>query len=370
MADKILIIGAGITGITLAERLASKGEKVLIIENRNHIGGNCYDFKNKAGILVHKYGPHLFHTEYKEVWDYLSKFTEWIPYEHKVLGFVCGKYVPIPFNLNTLYGLLPQKAELLEKKLIEHFGPDRKIPILDLKKTEDKDLKFLADFIYRKIYLDYNQKQWGKKPEEMDASVSARVPVLVNKDDRYFQDKYQAIPKQGYTKMFEQMLKNKNIEVKLKSNYNSIKSKIKYDALFFTGAIDDFFNYKFGKLEYRYVKIKFKTLNKADYQPSTVVNYPDLKHAFTRITEFKKITHQKNKKTTIGIEFPGKEGFMAWPFLDGKNQEIFKKYQKEAEKLKKQNIYFAGRLAEFKYYDMDDAFKNALEVFQKYENDI
>ena len=366
MINSIVIIGSGITGITLAERFVSKGNKILLIEKRNHIGGNCYDFRNKNGILVHKYGPHIFHTNYKEVWDYLSQFTDWIDYQHKVLGFIDEKYVPIPFNLNTLYKLLDQKlAEKLEEKLINKFGYNKKIPILELKITRDKDLKFLADFIYQKIYLNYTKKNWGKKPEEIDFSVTARVPVLINRDDRYFQDKYQGIPKEGYTKMFEKMLNNKNIEIRLKTDYKKVKDKLKYDLMFYTGPIDEFFDFKFGKLNYRCLKIKFKTLNKERYQPAAVVNYPALKYPFTRITEFKKLTQQKHKKTTIGIEYPGREGFMAWPFLDNKNQEIFQKYQQEVKKLKKKNIYFVGRLAEYKYYNMDEAVKRALDLFNK-----
>jgi UDP-galactopyranose mutase len=362
---QVLIVGAGITGITLAERFAHKGCKVLILEKRDHIGGNCYDFKNKDGILVHKYGPHIFHTHRKEVWDYLSKFTEWIPYEHKVLGYFDGKFAPIPFNLNTLWQLLPEKAEKLEKKLIEKFGFGAKVPILELIKTKDKELKVLANFIYKKIYFGYSRKQWGKLPEKMDPSVTARVPVVISREDRYFYDKYQGIPKEGYTKMFERMLKSKNIKIFLKTDYKKVKNKLKYDIMIYTGPIDEFFEYKFGKLRYRCLKIKFRTLNKESYQPSAVVNYPDLKYPFTRITEFKKLTQQKHKKTTIGIEYPGDEGFVAYPFLDEKNKKIFKKYWQEAEKLQKKNIYFLGRLAEYKYYNMDEAAKNSLDLFNK-----
>jgi len=365
VSKKILIVGAGLTGITLTERLASSGNNVLVIEKRNHIGGNCYDFKNKAGILIHKYGPHIFHTNYKEVWDYLSQFADWIPYRHKVLGFFDGEYAPIPFNLNTLRKLLPKQAKDLEKKLVEKFGFNKKVPILELKKTKDKDLKFLAGFIYKKVFLSYTEKQWGLKPEAIDPSVTARVPVVVSQDDRYFQDKYQGIPKNSYTKMFERMLNNKNIKVRLDTDFKDIKEKVKYDLMFYTGPIDEFFNYKFGKLDYRYLKINFKTLNQESYQLAPVVNYPSLKYPFTRITEFKKLTQQNHKKTTIGIEYPGEKGFIAWPVLDEKNKRIFKKYWIEAEKLKKQNIYFVGRLAEYKYYNMDEAVKNSLDLFNK-----
>ena len=365
MKNKILIVGAGITGITLAERFASKGSKVLLIEKRDHIGGNCYDCKDENGILIHKYGPHIFYTDYKDVWDYISKFTDWFYYQHKVLELIDGRLAPIPFNLNTLYKLFPLKfAQKLEEKLIQKFGYNKKVPILELKKMKDKDLKFLADFIYEKIFLHYTEKQWGLKPEEIDASVTARVPVVISRDDRYFQDKYQGMPKEGYTKMFKKMLKNENITIQLNTNYKKIKNKIKYDFLFYTGPVDEFFNYKFGHLDYRCLKLDFQTLNQESYQPSAVVNYPN-NYDFTRIIEFKKLTQQNHRKTTIGIEYPGNKGFMAYPVLDEKNKKLFQKYSKEAEKLKKQNIYFAGRLAEYKYYNMDEAVKRALEVFTK-----
>ena len=363
--NKILIIGAGITGITLAERFVSAGNEVLLIEKRDHIGGNCYDYKDKSGILVHKYGPHIFHTNYQEVWDYLSQFTDWLYYQHKVLGLINGKFVPIPFNLNTLYELFPLKfAQKLEETLIQNFGYNQKVPILELKKIKDKDLKFLANFVYEKVFLHYTEKQWGLKPEEIDASVTARVPVVISRDDRYFQDKYQGMPKEGYTKMFEKMLKNENIEIQLSTDYKKLKNKIQYNFLFYTGPVDEFFNYKFGKLDYRYLKLDFQTFNQESYQPSAVVNYPN-DYDFTRIIEFKKLTQQNHRKTTIGIEYPGSEGFMAYPVLDEKNKELFQKYLKEAEKLKKQNIYFVGRLAEYKYYNMDEAVKSALGISNK-----
>jgi len=363
---KILIIGAGITGITLAERFSANGNKVSVIEKRNHIGGNCYDYKNKDGILVHKYGPHIFHTNNKEIWDYLSKFTEWIPYQHRVLGFIDGKFVPIPFNLNTLYQLFSkEKAIKLERSLLEKFGYNKRIPILELKKTEDQDLKFLVDFIYEKVFLPYTKKQWGLKPEEIDFSVTARVPIVISRDNKYFQDKYQGIPKDGYTAMFKRMLQSKNIEIQLSIDYKDVKDKVRYNLMLYTGPIDEFFDYKYGKLEYRCLKIRFRTFNKESYQPSSVVNYPDLKYHFTRITEFKKLTHQRYKKTTIGIEYPGDKGFIAWPLLDEKNKKIFKRYWKEVEKLKRENIYFVGRLAEYKYYNMDEAVKNCFKIIKE-----
>jgi UDP-galactopyranose mutase len=363
---KYLVIGAGLSGSVIAERIANviKG-KVLIIEKRNHIGGNCYDEKDKNNILVHKYGPHIFHTDYKEVWDYLSQFTDWIYYQHKVLGFINGKYVTIPFNLNTLYELMPLKlAGKLEKKLLDNFGYNKKVPILELKKREDEDLKYLADFIYEKIFLHYTEKQWGVKPEEIDPSITNRVPIIISHDDRYFQDKYQGIPKGGYTKIFEKIIQNKNIEVRLDTDFKYIKNKLKYNKLFYTGPIDEYFNYKFGKLDYRYVNTDLHTLDVESYQPAAVVNYPN-DYDYTRITEFKKFNMNRNKQTTIGVEYPGNSGFMAWPVLNERNNKIFIKYWQEANELKRENIYFVGRLAEYKYYDMDDSILNSLQMFDK-----
>jgi len=364
-----IIIGAGISGIVIAERIANVlKEKVLIIEKRKEIGGNCYDYIDENGIIIHKYGPHIFHTDNKAVWDYLSQFTDWIPYQHKVLGFIDGKYVIIPFNLNTLHELMPVKlAERLEKKLINNFGFCKKVPILELKKTKDKDLKYLADFIYEKIFLHYTEKQWGIKPEEIDSSVTARVPVVVSEDDRYFHDRYQGIPKLGYTKLLEKMLQNKNIEVQLGKNFKDIKGKMKYKKVFYTGAIDEYFEYQFGKLDYRCVKINFQSWTKEGYQAVAVVNYPN-DYDYTRITEFKKFTMNKSKNTTIGIEYPGNNGFMAWPILNKKNKDIYEKYRKAAQRLKNNNIYFLGRLAEYKYYDMDDAVENSLKIFNCLRN--
>lgn len=363
---KIIIIGAGITGLTLANKFASNKNKVTIIEKRGHIGGNCYDEHNDDGILIHKYGPHIFHTDYKEVWNFLSTFTKWINYEHEVLGFVNKKYIPIPFNFNSLHISFPkEKAKKYEKKLINYFGKDKKVPILELKKVKDQDISSIANFIYKKIFLDYTVKQWGLKPNEIDPSVTARVPVLTSRDNRYFQDKYQGIPKHSYLKMFEKMVKNSNINLKLNSNFKKIKNNSDFDIMFYTGPIDEFYNYKFGKLGYRWAEIKFETHKKNSYQPASVVNYPDLDHKFTRITEFKKLTKQICEKTTVGKEYPGNKGFMSWPISSDVNKKMYEKYAVEAKKSKKDNIYFIGRLAEFKYYDMDDAVKNSLDLFKK-----
>ena len=366
MNRKILIVGSGITGLTLAERFAAQGDNVQIVEKRNHIGGNCYDYINEDGILIHNYGPHIFHTDYEEVWKYLSQFTKWIPYEHKVLGFIDGKYIQIPFNINSIYSFFSNKeARRYEQKLVSTYGKNKKISILDLKKSNDQNIKFIANFVYKKIFLDYTVKQWGLKPNEIDHSVTARVPIVTSRDDRYFHDKYQGMPKDGYTKMFKRMIDNNNIKIQFNTDYKDINDELNYDLLFYSGPIDEFFDYKFGKLGYRCAEIEFQTLNEESYQPAAVVNYPDLKFPFTRITEFKKLTQQQGNKTTIGKEFPGEKGFMSWPISSKKNKKMFEKYLQEAQNLIKEDIYFVGRLAEFRYYDMDDAVKRSLELFNE-----
>ncbi|NMB92446.1 MAG: UDP-galactopyranose mutase [Parcubacteria group bacterium] len=363
MKHSILIIGAGITGITLAERFANFNYRVTIIDKRDHIGGNCYDYKDKDGFLIQKYGPHIFHTKYKDVWEYLSHFTDWIDYKHKVLARIDSKLIPLPFSLTSLYLLIEQnKAEKIEKKLISRFGYVSRIPILDLQKSKDKDLKMLFKYIYKNIYYNYSKKQWGTMINTLDPSIINRVPIVISNGDLYFSDQKQGIPNDGYTKMFKRMLNNCNIKVFYKTSFQKIKDNIKYDILLYTGPIDEFFNYKYGKLQYRYFKMQLKRIDKKEYQPVAVVNYPSLKYKFTRITEFKKLTQQNKKTTIIGLEYPGEKGVPAWPVLTNDNISMFSKYWQEAEKLKKSNIYFIGRLAEFKYYNMDQAVKNALQL--------
>lgn len=375
-----LIIGSGFSGCVIAERIANVfNKKVLIIEKRNHIGGNCYDCKDENNILIHKYGPHLFHTDYKDVFDYLSNFTDWQMYQHKVLAFIDGKNVPIPFNLNTLYKVFPQSlAEKLEKKLLSKYSYNTKVPILDLKKEEDLDLQFLADFIYEKVFKNYTAKQWGVKPEEIDPQVTARVPVHISKDNRYFTDTYQAIPKEGYTKIFERMLCSPNIKIMLNTDFKEVinidfeNKKIYFweqefkGKLIFTGMIDELFDFKYGYLPYRSLDLQFVSVGKEYYQEAAVINYPN-DYDFTRITEFKHIHPAKTKKTTILKEYPKayepNKDLPYYPVFTKENLEIYNKYQKEAKKL--ENLILVGRLAEYKYYDMDDVVKRALEVFEE-----
>ena len=374
-----IIVGAGFAGSVMAERIANVlNKKVLIIEKRNHIGGNCYD-ERVENILVHRYGPHLFHTNYKEVWDYLSNFTNWDLYHHKVLAFIDGGKVPIPFNFNTLHKVFPKElANKIEKKLLEKYTYNSKVPILELKKAQDKDLKFLADYIYEKVFLNYTAKQWGVKPEEIDSAVTARVPVFIGKDDRYFNDRYQAVPKDGYTMMFQKMLDHPNIKLMLNTDFNEVvkidhqNKKIYFfnqefkGKLIFTGMIDELFDYKFGELPYRSVDMRFETLEKEYFQEIATVNYPN-DYEFTRITEFKHIHPADTQKTVILKEYPQEyvknENTPYYPVFTQKNQEKYNRYLEFANDY--HNVILIGRLAEYKYYDMDDIVKRALEIFEE-----
>jgi UDP-galactopyranose mutase len=375
-----IVVGSGFAGSVIAERIANVlNQKVLIIEKRNHIGGNCYDYRDENNIIVHKYGPHLFHTDYKEVFDYLSNFTDWHIYHHKVLAFVDGKKVPLPFNLNSIYEVFPQElAKRLEVRLIEKYGYGTKIPILELLKEEDQDLKFLANYVYEKIYKNYTMKQWGLKPEEISPQVTARVPIYVSRDNRYFTDKYQVVPKDGYTKIFERMLNHPNIKIMLNTDFKEVISidfenkKIYFlgqefkGKLIFTGMIDELFNFKYGFLPYRSLDLRFETIEQEYYQEAPVVNYPN-DYDFTRITEFKHIHPVKSNKTTILKEYPKayrpNVDIPYYPVFTKENQELYNKYKEEADKF--ENLVLVGRLAEYRYYDMDDVVKRALEVFEE-----
>lgn len=355
-----LIVGAGFAGSVLAERLATKaGKKVLIIDQRNHIGGNAYDFYNKDGILIHKYGPHIFHTNAKEVFDYLGQFTPWRPYEHRVLGSVDGQLVPIPINLTTinkLYGLN------LSSDQVSAFFKSKAEKVARIKTSEDVVVSVVGRELYEKFFKGYTKKQWDLDPSELDASVTARVPTRINKDDRYFTDTYQAMPLYGYTKMFEKMLSNPNIKIMLNTDYKEIVDVIPYKNMIFTGPVDSYFNYCYGKLPYRSLEFKFETIDADKYQPTGTVNYPN-DQPYTRITDFKYLTGQKHPKTTIVYEYPMAEGDPYYPVPRPENAEIYKKYQQLASAMT--NTYFVGRLATYKYYNMDQVVAQSLTLFKK-----
>jgi UDP-galactopyranose mutase len=355
-----LIVGAGFAGSVLAERLASIGDqKVLLVEQRDHIGGNAYDYFNKDGILIHKYGPHIFHTNSKKVFDYLGKFTGWRPYEHRVLGSVDGQLVPIPINLTTinkLYGLNLNCSE------VESFFESKAEKIDRVKTSEDVVVSKVGRELYEKFFKNYTRKQWDLDPSELDASVTARVPTRTNKDDRYFTDTYQAMPLYGYTRMFQKMLSHPNIKIMLNTDYKEIIDVIPYKNLIYTGPIDSFFNYCYGRLPYRSLEFKFETHDTETFQSTGTINFPN-EHAYTRITEFKYLTGQKHSKTSIVYEFPQAEGDPYYPIPRPENAEIYKKYQQLANAMT--NTYFTGRLATYKYYNMDQVVAQSLSLFDK-----
>lgn len=372
-----IIVGAGFAGAVMAERLAAgNGKRVLLIERRMHIGGNCYDCRDDNGILVHCYGPHIFHSEDKGVWEYLSRFTHWDVYQHNVLAMIDGKKVPIPFNLDTLYEMFPRSMALsMEDALLRNYDYNSKVPILKLKQSGDSELQYLADFIYEKIFLHYTEKQWGLKPEDIDGAVTARVPILVGRDGRYFNDRYQGVPTKGYTVLFEEMLNHKNIKLMLNTTFHDVM-RVEENQIYFmgqpfsgkviyTGMIDELFQYEFGVLPYRSVRMDFETVTGEWYQEAPVVNYPN-NYDFTRITEFKHIHPAVTDNTTILKEYPQpyEKGVNTpyYPIFTEENQKLYRKYKERAESVK--NLLLLGRLAEYRYYDMDDIVRQALDLYE------
>lgn len=355
-----LIVGAGFAGSVLAERLATQLEKkVLVVDRRNHIGGNAYDHYNDDGILVHKYGPHIFHTNSKEVFEYLSLFTDWRRYEHRVLASVDGQLVPMPINLDTvnkLYGLNLTAFQLEEffASVAEHKET--------IRTSEDVVVSKVGRELYEKFFRNYTRKQWGIDPSELDKSVTARVPTRTNRDDRYFTDTYQAMPLHGFTRMFENMLTHPNIKVMLNTDYREIQKVIPFREMIYTGPVDEFFDYRYGKLPYRSLEFKHETLNEAVHQPAAVINYPN-EHLYTRVTEFKYLTGQEHSKTSIVYEFPQAEGDPYYPVPRTENAELYKQYKALADTTS--NVHFVGRLATYRYYNMDQVVAQALAVYAK-----
>ncbi len=353
-----LIVGAGFAGSILAERLASQShKKILIIDTRNHIGGNAYDHYNESGILVHKYGPHIFHTNSRDVFDYLSYFTEWRRYEHRVLASVDGQLVPMPINLDTinkLYGLNLTAFELTD------FFASVAEPKESIRTSEDVVVSKVGRELYEKFFRNYTRKQWGIDPSDLDKSVTARVPTRTNRDDRYFTDTYQAMPLHGYTRMFEHLLTHPNIKVMLNTDYREIEGVIPYKEMIYTGPVDDFFDYRYGKLPYRSIEFKHETLNERIHQPQAVINYPN-EHLYTRVTEFKYLTGQEHSKTSLVYEYPQAEGDPYYPVPRPENAELYKQYKALADATP--NVHFVGRLATYKYYNMDQVVAQALALY-------
>jgi UDP-galactopyranose mutase len=354
-----IIVGAGLSGATLARKLADDGHNVLVIDKRNHIGGNVYDYiDKKTNIRLSKYGAHIFHTSNEEVWEFVNRFSEWTPYEHRVLSFVNNKFVPVPVNITTVNALfdLTIKNEYEMKQWLENNQIKGEI-----KNSKDAALSRVGKTLYKLMFENYTKKQWNLDPIELDASVLERIPVRENFNDKYFSDKYEALPKNGYTEFVKNILNHKNIEVRLNEEYKNKNHKS--NRLFFTGKIDSYFSDKYGKLEYRSLEFNYKTYKIKDYQPCAVVNYPSLKYAYTRKIDYKKFYKNESNYSIIAKEFSTNNGEAYYPIPTSKNKEIYLKYQKAAKELEKKNIYFIGRLAEYKYFNMDEAIYSALKLY-------
>ncbi|WP_045233705.1 UDP-galactopyranose mutase [Deinococcus pimensis] len=355
-----LVVGAGFAGSVLAERLASVlGARVLVVDRRPHIGGNAFDRYDDAGILIHPYGPHIFHTNSKDVFDYLSQFTAWRPYQHKVLASVDGQLVPIPINLDTvnrLYGLSLTAFEL--EKWFESVAEPRE----QIRTSEDVVVSKVGRDLYNKFFRGYTRKQWGLDPSELDASVTARVPTRTNRDDRYFADTYQAMPLHGFTRMFEAMLAHPNIKVMLNTDYREIQDLVPWRHMIYTGPVDAFFDFRYGKLPYRSLHFEHVTLPQEQFQEVGTVNYPN-DYAYTRISEFKFITGQKHPHTSVVYEYPRAEGDPYYPVPRPENAELYKRYEADAKAMT--NVTFVGRLATYRYYNMDQVVAQALTTFGK-----
>ena len=359
-----LVVGAGFAGSVLAERLASQhGARVLIIDRRNHVGGNAYDEEDEAGILYHKYGPHIFHTNSDAVVDYLSQFTQWRPYEHRVLANVRGQQVPIPINRTTLNMLFDANLET-DEEATEYLA-SRAEPVDQIQTSEDVVINAVGEELYRLFFRGYTRKQWGLDPSELDKQVTSRIPTRTNTDDRYFSDTFQAMPLNGYTAMFETMLDHPRIEKALGVDFRDIKDRAYEiaDHIIYTGPIDEYFDFRFGKLPYRSLRFDHQTLEQEWFQPVAVVNYPSEDVPFTRISEYKHLTGQQHSRTSITYEYPSAEGDPYYPIPRPENQELFKKYEALADDT--DGVTFVGRLATYRYYNMDQIVGQALATFRR-----
>ena len=356
-----LIVGAGFAGSVLAERLATElGKRVLVLDRREHIGGNAYDHFDEAGVMVHRYGPHIFHTNAERIVQYLSRFTEWRPYEHRVLAQVAEHRVPIPINLttlNTLYGLNMTEAQAAE------FLASRAEPVESIRTSEDVVINQIGRELYEMFFRGYTRKQWGLDPSELDKSVTSRVPTRTNSDDRYFGDTYQMMPLEGYTRMFERMLDHPHIDILLGADFAEVREQLNYGHLVYSGPIDEYFDYCYGKLPYRSLRFQHETLDQAQFQPVSVVNYPDESVPYTRITEYKHLTGQSHPQTSISYEFPCSDGDPYYPVPRPENAELYKRYKTLADRTA--GVTFLGRLGTYKYYNMDQVVGQALALYQR-----
>ncbi|MEQ7918376.1 UDP-galactopyranose mutase [Xanthomonas sp. WHRI 1810A] len=360
-----LIVGAGFAGAVIAERLAEGlGKHVLVIDRREHIAGNAYDHLDAAGVMVHRYGPHIFHTNAQRIVDYLSRFTEWRPYEHRVLAQVDEHLLPIPINLTTLNGLFGLS---MDQQQAEVFLQQRAEPVANIRTSEDVVINQIGRELYEKFFRGYTRKQWGLDPSELDKSVTSRIPTRTNEDDRYFTDSFQAMPLHGYTRMFEQILDHPRIDVLLGTDFDAVRDQVNFKQLIYCGPIDEYFDFCFGRLPYRCLQFQHETLPQVQFQPVSVVNYPDQSVPYTRITEYKHLTGQTHPLTSISYEFPCAEGDPYYPIPRPENAELYKRYSALADNTP--GVTFLGRLGTYKYYNMDQVVGQALALYQRIEQE-
>ncbi|MEE5043770.1 UDP-galactopyranose mutase [Pseudomonas alliivorans] len=356
-----LIVGAGFAGSVLAERLAAGlGKRVLLIDRRPHIAGNAYDHLDSAGVLVHRYGPHIFHTNAERIVSYLSQFTEWYSYEHRVLARVDGRLVPIPINLDTLNTLYDLQ---MDEQQAEAFLAERAEPVGMIRTSEDVVINQIGRELYEKFFRGYTRKQWGLDPSQLDKSVTSRVPTRTTTDSRYFTDSFQKMPLHGYTKMFERMLDHERIDLVLGVDFTEVREALSYRHLVYCGPIDEYFGHCYGRLPYRSLRFEHETVDQAQFQPVAVVNYPDEKVPYTRITEYKHLTGQQHPKTSVTYEFPTAEGDPYYPIPRQENNELYKRYKALADQ--SDDVTFLGRLGTYKYYNMDQVVGQALALYQR-----
>ncbi|WP_181700999.1 UDP-galactopyranose mutase [Chthonobacter albigriseus] len=361
-----LVVGAGFAGSVMAERLARvRGDRVLLIDRRPHVAGNAFDTPDAAGVLIHQYGPHIFHTNSEAIFAYLSDFTDWRPYEHRVLAMVDGQLLPIPINrttINRLYGLsLSSEAE------VEAFLAARVEPIEEIRTSADVVLARVGRDLYEKFFRGYTRKQWGVDPSELDKSVTARVPTRANEDDRYFGDRFQAMPAEGFTRMFERMLDHPNIEIRLGTDLKEIRDRVPFRRMIYTGPVDEYFGFRFGKLPYRSLRFEHVTVDREWHQPVAVVNYPQTED-FTRVTEYKHLTGQSHPRTSLTYEYPSDDGDPYYPVPRPENAALYKRYEALADA--EQDVWFVGRLATYRYYNMDQVVGQALATFRRIEDGL
>jgi UDP-galactopyranose mutase len=363
----VLVVGAGFAGSVLAERLASAGQRVVVCDRREHVAGNAHDAPNEHGVVCHSYGPHIFHTNAPRVSEYLSRFTEWRPYEHRVLASVAGRFLPLPINRDTLNGLYGLGLETDDDAAAHLAGLAEDVGVA--RTSEDAVVAAVGRELYELFFRGYTKKQWALDPSELDASVCARIPVRTNRDDRYFTDSFQAMPADGYTALFERMLDHPRIGVELGTSFTELRERLAYRLLVWTGPIDEYFDRCCGALPYRSLRFEQVThASERPLQPVAQVNYPDERVPFTRVTEMRHLTAQQHDRTTLVYEYPTSEGEPYYPIPRPESRALYKRYQALADA--ERDVVFAGRLARYQYLNMDQVVAQSLATYDRIAGDL